>query len=75
MAQTVKDVVDGLQPGCSLPDGADRLPVDGDGEGLRAVRVEGGAATSLTRQRSVQSDHLIGRLVADSHVKLSDVST
>ena len=69
MAQTVKDVVDGLQPGCSLPDGADRLPVDGDGEGLGAVRVAEGAAAALAGERSVESHHLVSRLVGDGHVE------
>ena len=50
IADTVEDVVDGVDPGGPLPDGADRDAVDADGEGLGAVRVEGGAAAALYKK-------------------------
>ena len=67
-------MINWVEPGCSLPDGADGLPVDGDSEGLRAVRVEGGAAAALTGEGAVQADDLIGGLVTDCHVEGADVA-
>ena len=62
-------MINWVEPGCSLPDGADGLPVDGDSEGLRAVRVEGGAAAALAGERPVEPHHLVSRLVCHSHVE------
>ena len=69
IANTVEDVVDGVDPGGPLPDGADRDAVDADGEGLGAVWVEGGAAAALAGERPEQADNLIIGLVTDTHVE------
>ena len=73
IAYTVEDVVDGVDPGGPLPDGADRDAVDADGEGLGAVRVEGGAAAALAGERPVEPHHLVSRLVCHSHVETPHV--
>ena len=39
------------------------------------MRIKESTAASLTCERSVQSDHLIGGLVTDGHVELPDVAT
>ena len=69
IADTVEDVVDRVEPGGSLPDGADRLAVHGHCEGLGAVGVEGGAAAALAGERSVEPDDLAVGLVAQRHVE------
>ena len=58
-----------VEPGGSLPDGADRLPVYGDSERLGAVRVELGAAAALAGERTEQPDDLSVGLVAHCHVE------
>ena len=58
-----------VEPGGSLPDGADRLPVHGDSESLGAVRVELGAAAALAGERPEEPDDLPVGLVAHRHVE------